>query len=154
MTYSEEPALITLPDDAGFSDKYGTVMYGSPDPYNTDIQAAYRKIINFGKENNIPNEQMPKALLILSDMQFDDIGPESIDNDIKQSFKDAGYDVPKLIYWNLNSYCNGVPISSVLSEDSVQYSGYAPRGVETVLGSRTMMDVLMDTIGVPRYNWQ
>ena len=154
MTYSREPSLITLNEDDGFEERYRDVYQRSPYPLSTDIRAAYRQIIKFSKENNIPNEQMPKALLILSDMQFNDIGPGSIDNDIKQSFKDAGYDVPKLIYWNLNSYCNGVPISSVLSEDSVQYSGYSPRGIETVLGSRTMMDVLMDTIGVPRYNWQ
>jgi hypothetical protein len=97
---------------------------------------------------------MPKALLILSDMQFDRIGPQTIGDNIKQSFEEAGYDVPKLIYWNLRSYCNGVPIGNILSPDAVQYSGYSPRGVETVLGSRTMMDVLMDTIAVPRYNWQ
>jgi hypothetical protein len=86
-------------------------------------------------------------------MQFDDIGPKSIDDDIKESFIAAGYDIPKLIYWNLNGYCNGVPISSVLSEDSVEYSGYSPRGIETVLGDRTMVDVLLETANIDRYKW-
>lgn len=153
MTYSGTPAILELGEDEPFDQKYTTIKYGSPDPFNTDIRAAYRKIIKFGKDNNIPNEQMPKALIILSDMQFDSIGPQTIGDNIKQSFEEAGYDVPRLIYWNLNSYCNGVPIGNILSPDAVQYSGYSPRGIETVLGTRTMMDVLLDTVNVERYKW-
>ena len=153
MTYSGTPVILELGEDEPFYQKYETIEQGSPDPFNTDIRAAYRKIIKFGKDNNIPNEQMPKALIILSDMQFDSIGPQTIGDNIKQSFEEAGYDVPRLIYWNLNSYCNGVPIGNILSPDAVQYSGYSPRGIETVLGTRTMLDVLLDTVNVERYAW-
>lgn len=154
LTFSGEPAIISLSDEDGFVSNYDKVVDGSPDPCNTDIRAAYREIVAFGKVNNVSNAEMPKALIILSDMQFDAIGPKSVTDDIKESFKEAGYDVPKLIYWNLNSYCNGVPIGSVLSEDAVEYSGYSPRGVETVLGSRTMIDVLLETVNIERYNWR
>lgn len=153
MTYSAVPELIALEEDYDFIDKYYKIKRGSPNPYNTNIQLAYRKILQLGVDNGIPKEDMPTALVILSDMQFDDIGPKSIDDDIKESFIAAGYDIPKLIYWNLNGYCNGVPISSVLSSDSVEYSGYSPRGIETVLGDRTMVDVLLETVNIDRYKW-
>lgn len=154
VTYSGEPEILDLSGLSGFCEKYEAVLEGSPDPYNTDIQSAYREILKVCISGKVPQEQMPKALLILSDMQFDNIGPKSIDEDIKQSFEDAGYMVPKLIYWNLNSACNGVPISSALSANSVEYSGFTPRGIETVLGSRTMIDLMLDTINNERYDWQ
>lgn len=153
MTYSAVPELIALDEGDTFTAKYYKVEQGSPSPLSTDIQLAYRKILRLGVNNGIPKEDMPSALVILSDMQFDGIGPKSIDDDIKASFIAAGYDIPKLIYWNLNSYCNGVPISSVLSKDSVEYSGYSPRGIETVLGDRTMVDVLLETVNIDRYKW-
>lgn len=153
LTYSAVPKIISMQEDS-FTAKYKTIQNASPNPYNTNIRAAYRAIVQFGKENNVPDAQMPKALLILSDMQFDSIGPKSIDSDLKRTFRDAGYSVPHLIYWNLDSHCNGVPICGVLSEDSVEYSGYSAKGVQTVLGSRSMLDVVLETLMVDRYQWQ
>lgn len=154
VTYSGIPKILDLSGLSGFCEKYSAVLSGSPDPLNTDIRRAYREILKVCISGKVPQDQMPKAMLILSDMQFDHIGPKSIGEDIKQSFKDAGYMVPKLIYWNLRGHCNGVPISSALSEDSVEYSGFTPRGIETVLGSRTEIDLMLDTINKDRYDWR
>ena len=153
MTFSAEPKLCKFADCAFFMDKYEYLLSASPDPYNTDIRAAYQKLLQYAVLSKASNEDMPKALLILSDMQFDDIGPASIDEDIKEAFREAGYDVPRLIYWNLVGYCNGVPVGSALSSDSVMYSGYSPKGIEIVTGDRTFMDIFMDTVNVERYKW-
>lgn len=153
MLFSGTPELCSLSGYTGFSEKYEFLRQASPDPFNTDIRLAYIKLLQYAKNNNTPTKDMPKALVILSDMQFDYIGPEAIDEDIKQSFREAGYDVPRLIYWNLFGYCNGVPVSTVLSADSVMFSGYDPKGIECVLGTRTLMDIFMDTVNVERYSW-
>ena len=81
--------------------------------YNTNFEKIADLIIDYGKNNKLENNEMPKKLVILSDMQFDEAVRDDTDNDNKEleslyitfsnKFKKNDYDVPKMIYWNLNA---------------------------------------------------
>ena len=90
--------------------------------YNTNFEAIADLII---ESNSIPDK-----LVILSDMQFDQAFDNNLNielpyNTFKNKFIDNYLDVPKIIYWNLNSD-NGksFPIDSKI-ENTAIISGFS-----------------------------
>jgi hypothetical protein len=76
---------------------------------------------------------MPEILLILSDMQFDQCArfDDSALQMIGRKFADAGYAMPKIVFWNLNAHDN-VPAKS--NEQGVALiSGFSPAIMKSVL---------------------
>ena len=55
---------------------------------------------------NLPQEELPERLVIISDMQFDSCvyGQRALLTDeMKNRFARYGYTLPKLVFWNVNS---------------------------------------------------
>lgn len=69
---------------------------------STDLGKAFKLILQVAQKNNVPQEDMPDKLFIISDMQFDIIEGydqrPSLDG-IRQMFKNAGYIMPKIGKW-------------------------------------------------------
>ena len=82
---------------------------------------------------------MPTMLLVLSDMQFDE-SQNSYRGQFKthfshmeEEFEKAGYDFPKIVFWNLDAHF-GTPAKC--SDDSVaMVSGFNPKIMEAVLNA-------------------
>lgn len=71
---------------------------------------------------------------------------------IESKFKQAGYSLPKLTFWNLNSRSNAIPlIENNLGVALV--SGYSPANINAVMSGRLdPYEALMDCIFVERYD--
>lgn len=71
---------------------------------NTNIEAAMNHILSIGIKNHVSADEMPKALIIISDMEFDSCsnGTDCLDM-VKQKFSQNGYEIPNIIFWNVNS---------------------------------------------------
>jgi hypothetical protein len=74
--------------------------------YNTNLENVSELIVDYGKENKLERNDMPNKIVILSDMQFDE-AIEKSDNKLMHTlfvkkFTDNDYNVPQMIYWNLN----------------------------------------------------
>lgn len=110
ITFHEEPSVLRAggPDDKRtFTEK---VRYISRAPWggSTDFVAVFEKLIlPMAIENKLSQEDMVKQVFVFSDMQFN--SAEGYGSDqwtpsferIQKKFKDAGYEMPKLIFWNL-----------------------------------------------------
>jgi hypothetical protein len=85
---------------------------------------------------------MPSTLIILSDMQFDQCSTNAthLDN-IQNKYKEAGYEIPKLVFWNLVGNYKGSPIDS--RDNVALVSGFSPTILKAVL-----TDSDIDPIGV------
>ncbi|KAK3708110.1 hypothetical protein LTR37_011614, partial [Vermiconidia calcicola] len=74
---------------------------------STDIVAVLEKLIlPMAVENKLSREDMVKQVFIFSDMQFNSADDSSEQwttayERIRQRFKEAGYEVPRLVFWNL-----------------------------------------------------
>ncbi|TKA75535.1 hypothetical protein B0A55_03523 [Friedmanniomyces simplex] len=107
ITFSAEPQVKRVggPEDKrSLAEK---VRYIRDDPgYNTDFVAVFeRLILPLAIENELAQEDMVKQVFVFSDMQFDSAG-NVVDwstsyERIQKGFNDAGYEMPKLIFWNL-----------------------------------------------------
>lgn len=123
---------------------------------STDVIKAFRTILSTAKANGVSDEDMPKVLLILSDMQFNQCArfDDSAMESIRRQYTDAGYTVPKIVFWNLVSYDN-VPVSE--NDHGVALvSGFSPSVMRNVLKmgseSYTPESVMLDVIMNPKYD--
>jgi hypothetical protein len=107
---------------------------------NTDFEKAYMHILRVAKKHNVMKDSMPSMLLVLSDMQFDEsqdggYGSEPMPHfeHMKEEYEKAGYDLPKIVFWNLDCHY-GTPAKC--SDDSVaMVSGYSPSIMKAILNA-------------------
>ena len=135
ITFSARPSFYSLENVKGLKKRLGKIM--SHEGYNTNLRLALKAICELGVKNKIPNEEMPDVLYIFSDMEFDDIlsAPLSTKElsfdsssyeDAKQMFADAGYEIPTIVFWNLNGRLTHFPVQKD-EIGTVLLSGYSPK---------------------------
>jgi hypothetical protein len=99
---------------------------------------------------------MPAMLLILSDMQFNHCArfDDTAMQMIERKFADAGYTVPQVVFWNLNSSDN-VPVKADKSGAAL-VSGFSPSIMTALLSADldqfTPEGIMLKTVMVPRYD--
>jgi len=152
LTFSESPQLLNLKGDILQKVQQ---MVTSKWGMNTNLHAAFNKILDVALKGKVPQEEMPKTLLIMSDMQFDACvkQDDSAIEMIRNKYEEAGYQMPNVVFWNLNAKDN-VPVK--FNERGVALvSGFSPSILKAVLSgdmeNLTPVGVMMKTLMVERY---
>lgn len=120
---------------------------------STDLQAAFRMILNAAIRNSVPQEDMPKTLLIISDMEFNSAVRGNTNYEaIEQQYAAAGYTMPKIVFWNVNGRIGNVPVSAS-QKDVALVSGASPAIVQSVLGGKdfTPRGIMLEALMSDRY---
>jgi hypothetical protein len=105
MTFSEKPNFVTIKGDT-LSEKIRNV---ESIVANTNIEKAFDMVLNVAVKNNILQDEMPKAIVIISDMAFDCATTNKRDtyyDKMKDKFAQNGYVIPQIIFWNVQSRQN------------------------------------------------
>ena len=144
ISFSENPKYLDFSDKISLWDKLD-YLYEHSEIANTNIRKVFQLILQTATDNNLKQEELPKQILIISDMEFDE-GADFVGNPIEESqreFKKYGYKVPKLIFWNVNSRTNTVPIKT--NELGVYLlSGFSPNVLNILAGgSDNQFEALM-----------
>lgn len=154
LTFSAVPQLLTL---KGNICERQQQMVRSEWGMNTNLNAAMNKILKVAIDGNVPQEEMPQMLLILSDMQFDQSCrfDESAMEMIRRKYEAAGYTVPVIVFWNLHAHDN-VPVK--FDESGVALiSGFSPSILKSVLNcditNVSPESIMLETIMNSRYNF-
>ena len=153
LTFSSSPQLLNL---KGNVLQKAEQMVKSQWQMNTDLHKAIDKILEVAVSNSVPAEEMPKMLLILSDMQFDACTrhDDSAIEMIGRKYAEAGYTMPQVVFWNLNAADN-VPVKMDQSGTAL-VSGFSPAIVKTLLQGDveqfTPQAMMLKTIMNPKYD--
>ena len=153
LTFSHNPQLVTL---KGNIVQKIQQMNKSDWGMNTNLVKAMQKILTVAINGNVPQEEMPEMLLIMSDMQFDQCArfDDSAMQMIERKFADAGYEVPKIVFWNLNAHDN-VPVKYD-KRGVALISGFSPAIMVSVLGGDTEQftpsAIMLKTVMKDRYD--
>lgn len=113
ISFSANPKYLDFSEKDSLHDKL-EYLYEHSEVANTNIRAVFQLILKTAIDNNLKQEDLPKQILIISDMEFDE-GVDFKGNPIEESqqeFEKYGYKVPKLIFWNVCSRTNTVPIKT------------------------------------------
>ena len=72
---------------------------------NTDLEAAFKLVLKIAEENHVSPDEMPKSLIVISDMEIDYCGNRewTFYDKMKHKFEKHGYEIPNIIFWNVNS---------------------------------------------------
>lgn len=153
LTFSGKPKLVQLKGD--INKKIDQMNTG--EVANTNLNAAFELILKTALDNNVPQSEMPETLIIFSDMQFD-AGVNCDESAIKmitRRYQEAGYTVPKVVFWNLNAAYGNTPVS--FNKMGVALvSGFSPALATSVLSGDlenfTPANVMLRTVMVPKYD--
>jgi hypothetical protein len=121
---------------------------------NTNVNAVFDLILDRAKAHNVPQSDMPSVIYIISDMQFDSACSGRTNFEvIRDRYKASGYEMPTLVFWNVNARHNQSPVS-VNDEGVVLVSGCSPSIFESVLSGKsvTPYDQMIATLSKPRYD--
>ena len=143
MEFSHRPKLIDLNGCETLRDKI-IEMSKYDDCSNTDIEAVFMLILQTAVNSNMKQSDLPDRILIISDMEFDmatnqtrySFGMKALFDELADRFAKHGYKLPKLVFWNINSRTNTVPLAE--NEMGVTLvSGYSPNIMNMVLSNQT-----------------
>ena len=121
---------------------------------NTNVKRVFDLVLNTAKKNNCSQEDIPE-ILIISDMESDRCGGGKYLHDfdsISEKFEKAGYKLPRLTFWNVNSRSNTIPMREN-DNGLVLVSGFSPSSIKAVMsGELDPYKALLACITVPRYD--
>ena len=152
LTFSSKPQLVTL--KGNIVDKVAQMSKSDWD-MSTNLHAAMDKILSVAVKGSVPASDMPAMLLILSDMQFNQCAryDDTAMQMIERKFADAGYTVPQIVFWNLNSSDN-VPVKADKSGAAL-VSGFSPSIMTSLLAADleqfTPEGIMLKTVMSDRY---
>ena len=103
---------------------------------NTNLQAAFEHVLETALDHDVPPEEMPKALIVVSDMEIDACVDENwmFYDHMKEKYEYSGYQLPNVVFWNVNSRHDLFHIDS--KRKGVQlYSGESVTTFRNLLGN-------------------
>lgn len=145
ITFSSHPEFVELDGKTLYD--HLLVAREHDDCSNTNIYKTFKLILDTAIKNKLTQEEIPDNILILSDMEFDAIRADKVLFErIKEEFDEAGYFMPRLIFWNLCSRTNAIPLCE--NELGIALvSGFSPAIADMVMsGELDPYKVLVDKL--------
>jgi hypothetical protein len=167
VTFSGSPEMLKL--SGNLQQRYNQMSRGNW-AMNTDIQAVFKLILSAATKGKIAQSEMPSKILILSDMEFDaciTVGAGrrhygstgsavsvSAMEMIRKEYEAAGYVLPQVVFWNLNSRAGNSPVTYNESGTAL-VSGFSPSIVKSVLGGDDLspIGIMLKTVMIERYDF-
>lgn len=155
MTFSRQPNFIKVQDGNTLCQNVKSVL-NTGVGYDTNLEAAFDKILDTCIKNNISKEDMPKALVVVSDMQINCYNSgHGLDfvTEMALRFHQKGYTMPKLILWNVEARRDTFLASK--TNPYVQFaSGSSTSTFKSILESIGMdaYEAMMKTLSNPLYD--
>lgn len=113
ITFSSRPEYVDLSKCKSLREKL-ELAFSHDDCTNTDIKATFRLVLETAVKNHLTQEELPSTILVISDMEFDyavtSNNMETLFEGIDREFKEHGYKMPRLVFWNCNSRTNVIPV--------------------------------------------
>lgn len=159
ITFSRQARLVPI-EGADFVDKVRRIEAANLCE-NTNIESVFDLILNVAVRNNVPASEMPKNIIIISDMEFDEARGcgwwgrsnndpiETVMEKCMRRFREAGYDIPHLVFWNVNARNDNIPMRDNGRVTFV--SGYSPVLFEQIMTGKTGLDLVLEKLNSKRY---
>lgn len=152
ITFETNPKLFVV--KGSLSERYRQ-MVQSPWGGSTDVERAFGLVLDSAVKHNVPQEEMPTMMLILSDMEFNRASrwSDTVQDMIERKFKAAGYEMPKIVYWNLASRGDANKPVQFDKNGTALVSGFSPSILTNLLGGKDMTpySMMMSVVDSERY---
>ena len=143
ISFSDDPRIVDLSGGNTLRDKLGIAL-SYDEVGTTNIEAVFDLILLTAVRSGMKQEDMPKTLLILSDMEFNNAISLNTGRSgvvaklprlfelIKARYESAGYKLPRIAFWNICSRTGTIPLRE--NENGVALiGGFSPTTIKMVL---------------------
>lgn len=157
ITFSSRPQLVDFSNANTLRDKI-QIALKHDEVANTNIEAVFDLILSTAIKNHMSQEDIPANILIISDMEFDSCATTrygrptaTLFDAIEQKYADAGYKLPRLLFWNVNSRTGTIPVKeNALGVALV--SGFSVNIVNMVMSNKLdPYECLLEVLNSERY---
>ena len=146
MEFSRDPKLINLNDCKTLMDKY-VKLSRYDDCTSTNIEEVFMLILRTAIVSDMKQSDLPDRILIVSDMEFNDAtyctncsafsyGMKGLFEELADRYEQYGYKLPKLVFWNVNSRTNTIPMT-VNEMGVIMVSGFSPNIMSMIMSGQT-----------------
>ena len=165
ITFSSRPQYVDFSKCSSLKTKLNEARKHN-EISNTNIEAVFDMILKTAVDNNMSQDEIPQNILVISDMEFDScVTTNACSNSwrktrptttlfdtIRERYEAHGYKLPKLIFWNVNSRTNTIPVKE--NDLGVALvSGFSVNILKMVMSNKLdPWEILKETLMVPRYN--
>lgn len=142
ITFCSRPEFVDLSKCKTLQEKL-RVCHSYDECSNTNIEATFDLVLKTAVQHNLKQEEIP-TLLIVSDMEFDcatSLGWNARESQfvplfktIEKKFKAHGYELPKLIFWNVMSRTGTIPMKENAAGVGL-VSGFSTNVIKAVLSN-------------------
>ena len=112
ITFSASPQLVDLSPGVSLKERL-QIALAHNEVANTDIYSVFMLILQSAVSNSMKQEELPKNIVIISDMEFDycaDNVSKRLFHRISYDYNRHGFKLPRLVFWNVNARTNTIPI--------------------------------------------
>lgn len=165
ITFSHSPKYLDMSNAKTLAEKL-SIMYSHSEVADTNIEAVFDLLLETAVRNNLSQKDIPSNVLIISDMEFNQAqGYNYYNTDenkynasqialfkiIEKKWSDKGYKMPRLVFHNVASRTNTIPLQNSPS-GVVLVSGYSPAVAQMIFSAKLdPYEVLVDALNVKRY---
>jgi hypothetical protein len=154
VTFSSTPELVKL---KGANIREKVEMLSKADwGMSTDLNKVFKLILRQATTHDVPAEEMPEIVLVMSDMEFNAAGGGKTPfEEIQADYKQAGYAMPKVVFWNLaaRSKAGNYPVIQTEPHTAL-ISGFSPSILKPVLAGEipSPYGVMLEVLNAERYS--
>lgn len=154
VTFTDNPYYCKINKNMSITQKVQTAITQGIG-YSTNLEKAFKLILQTGIDFSVPQEQMPKALIVVSDMEIDiyqDQRKWGFLTAMKQLYLQHGYEIPNVIMWNVDA--EKKTFHGSFSDPKVQFvSGQSPSTFKSILDNldKTAYELMVNTLNSERY---
>lgn len=150
ISFSSKPQLIKI-EGIDFCDKVERI-YLQNLCSNTDLKATFDLLKDICLMNRTAANDLPRTLVVISDMEIDsgsywrnEYTRETEMEKIRKEWEEAGLEMPKLIYWNVNARHNLI-LDETANENISYVSGCSPIIFESVIKNKSGIQLMLDIL--------
>lgn len=152
MTFSDKSEIVKV---KGYTLREKIYHAGREDwGGSTNLRSAFERILDIAVKHCTPKEDMPKSIIVISDMEINYCADRdwTFYDIIKKRYECFGYEIPNVIFWNVNSR-NNVFHADKKKKGVQLCSGQSATIFKQLLASvgKTPEEMMMDTIQCERY---
>ena len=158
ITFSHNPRFVNLSQAKTLHQKI-KIAENYDEVSDTNIEGVFDLILKTAIDNNLKQSDLPKNILIISDMEFNycSVGNQygtlnsRLFDEISKRYEEKGYKLPRLVFWNVCSRTGTIPlIQNDLGVALV--SGFSPSIANMVMSNELdPLKALIETITSKRY---
>lgn len=161
ITFSHSPRYMDLTGCDSLESKLKYIQKYS-EISDTNIESTFDLLLNTAIKRHLTQDELPKRILILSDMGFNSACEQTpnkaLFQTINQKWNKAGYEMPTLIFWNIMGELRwgygskAIPVSYNEDFPCLLVSGYNTASLNMVLkGQESPLEGILSVINTERY---